>query len=271
MVVHTIHGLAFHPYQNKLVNSFYILVEKAAGKRTDAFISVADTMTEKARAAGIGLNKSWTTAYSAIEEEMFLTPPSDEQIHSFRRKYNIPLDAFVIVKIARIFDLKGHEYVIRSAQTLARAYPNVIWLFVGDGLLTEQRKKEILQAGLQERFRFTGLLPPSEIPLAIHASNMLVHCSLREGLARVLPQALLCGKPVVSFNIDGAPEVVNPDTGFLVEPENTQQLIYASRMLIENRNLCLRMGKQGRESVIRKFAPDTMVNTIEGVYQKLMK
>lgn len=271
MVVHTIHGLPFHPYQNEMVNSFYILVEKAAGKRTDAFISVADTMTEKAQAAGIGLNKSWTTAYSAIEEEMFLTPPSDEQIHSFRRKYNIPLDAFVIVKIARIFDLKGHEYVIRSAQTLARAYPNVIWLFVGDGLLTEQRKKEILQAGLQERFRFTGLLPPSEIPLAIHASNMLVHCSLREGLARVLPQALLCGKPVVSFNIDGAPEVVNPDTGFLVEPENTQQLIYASRMLIENRNLCLRMGKQGRESVIRKFAPDTMVNTIEGVYQKLMK
>jgi glycosyltransferase involved in cell wall biosynthesis len=271
LVIHTVHGLAFHPYQNGMVNSFYILAEKAAGKRTDAFLSVADTMTEKARAAGIGLGKPWVTAYSAIEEEAFLNPPAGGQISAFRRKYNIPPDAFVIVKIARLFDLKGHEFVIRSAKTLAKAHPNVIWLFVGDGLLTEQRKKEIREAGLENRFRFTGLLPPSEIPLAIHASDMLVHCSLREGLARVLPQAMLCGKPVVSFNIDGACEVVNPATGFLIDPENVQQLIYACRKLIEDPNLCFRLGKQGKESVIQKFAPDTMVDTIEDVYQMLMK
>jgi glycosyltransferase involved in cell wall biosynthesis len=270
-VVHTVHGLAFHPYQGGLTNGFYIMAEKAAGKRTDAFLSVADTMTEKARAVGIGLGKPWVTAYSAIEEEAFLNPPTGGQILAFRRKYTIPPDAFVIVKIARIFELKGHEYVIQSARTLAGTHPNVIWLFVGDGLLTEQRKNQIREAGLENRFRFTGLLPPSEIPLAIHASDMLVHCSLREGLARVLPQAMLCGKPVVSFNIDGACEVVNPATGFLIDPENTQQLIYACRKLIEDPNLCFRLGRQGKESVMQKFAPDTMVDTIEGVYQMLMK
>jgi glycosyltransferase involved in cell wall biosynthesis len=82
---------------------------------------------------------------------------------------------------------------------------------------------------------------------------------------------MLCGKPVVSFNIDGACEVVNPATGFLIDPENTQQLIYACRKLIEDPNLCFRLGRQGKESVMQKFAPDTMVDTIEGVYQMLMK
>lgn len=269
LVVHTVHGLAFHPYQSELLNHFYILAEKAAGKRTDGFLSVADTMTEKARAAGIGLGKPWVTAYSAIEEEPYLNPPTGQQILAFRKKYNLHPDAFVIVKIARIFELKGHEYVIRSAKTLAKAHPNVIWLFVGDGRLTEQRKKEIREAGLEDRFRFTGLLPPSEIPLALHASDLLVHCSLREGLARVLPQAMLCGKPVISFNIDGACEVVNPSTGFLIDPENTQQLIYACRKLIENPTLCFRLGQEGKKSVTEKFAPDTMVNTIENLYHLL--
>lgn len=271
LIFHTVHGLAFHPYQSGMLNRFYILAEKAAGKRTDGFLSVADIMTEKARAAGIGMSKPWVTAYSAIEEEPYLEPPSGEKILAFRRKYNIPEQAFVIMKIARIFELKGHEFVIHSAKTLARSHPNVIWLFVGDGVLTEQRKQEIKQAGLESRFRFTGLLPPSEIPLAIHASDMLVHCSLREGLARVLPQAMLCGKPVVSFDIDGAREVVNPATGFLIEPENVQQLIYACRQLIENPNLCFKLGKQGKDSVKEKFAPDTMVDTIESVYQNLMQ
>ncbi len=268
-VVHTIHGLAFHPYQSRLLNRFYIAVEQAAARRTDAFLTVADAMTAQAKAAGIGPDKPWTTAYSAIEEEQFLNPPSTEAITAFRREHNLPAEAIVIVKIARLFHLKGHEYVIRSAQTLARACPNVYWLFVGDGILTEQRKEEIRRAGLEGRFRFTGLLPPSRIPLAIHASDFLVHCSLREGLARVLPQAMLCGKPVVSFDVDGAREVVNPSTGFLIEPENVPQLIYACRQLIDNPALRFQLGQNARCSVLGKFTPETMVNTIESVYQRL--
>ncbi|MHC4231989.1 MAG: glycosyltransferase, partial [Planctomycetota bacterium] len=61
LAVHTIHGLAFHPYQNPLLSKFYIAVEKAAAQKTDAFVTVADTMTEKAKAVGIGVDKPYTT------------------------------------------------------------------------------------------------------------------------------------------------------------------------------------------------------------------
>ena len=269
MIVHTIHGLAFHKYQNPLLNKFYIAIEKAAGQHTDAFLSVADVMTEKSKAAGIGLDKPYTTAYSAIEEDAFLTPPGPTNVTDFRRKYNIPNEAVVLVKVARLFDLKGHEYVIESARRLAAKHDNCIWLFVGDGSLTEQLKNQIRFAGLEHRFKFTGLLPPKQIPLAIGASDILVHCSLREGLARVLPQAMLCGKPVVSFDIDGAKEVVNDKTGFLIEPENIGQLTNACARLIENSDLRRQLGENGRQSVKEKFAPNTMVDTIESVYQKL--
>lgn len=270
-VIHTIHGLAFHPYQNELINKFYIAVEKSAAKRTDFFISVADAMTSQSLAAGIGRPEQFTTAYSAIEEDDFLKPISENLKRTFRLKYGIKEDAVVLISIARLFMLKGHDYIIESAKTLSGKYKNAVWLFVGDGNLSEYYKNQVHSLGLSDRIKFTGLLPPHQIPLAIQSSDILVHCSLREGLARTLPQAMLCGKPAVSFDVDGAREVVNENTGRLIEPKNVEQLINACAELIENKKLRDILGQQGRKSVKEKFAPKTMVDTIEAVYQKLLE
>lgn len=269
-IVHTIHGLAFHPYLSNRLNRFYIAVEKAAGKRTDAFISVADAMTEKALAAGIGKPEMFTTAYSAIEEEAYLADANEQKIGDFRRKHGISDNAVVLVTIARLAELKGHKYIIESAKRLAQRYPNCMWLFVGNGNRADEIKKQIQMANLRHRVCFTGLIHPTEIPMAIHASNILVHCSLREGLARALPQAMLASKPVISFDIDGAKEVVNENTGRLIKPEDVDGLTKACDELICDKELRCRLGKTARESVVSKFAPETMVETIEKVYRKLI-
>ena len=269
-VVHGIHGLSFHPYQSPLLNRFYIAIEKSAAKRTDFFISVADAMTAQSTAAGIGRPEQYVTAYSAIEEEDFLTPVSPQRREEFRHKYGIAQDAVVLVTIARLFMLKGHEYIIESAKSLSKRFENCAWLFVGDGNLSDHFKKQVRELGLQERIKFTGLLPPSQIPLAIQSSDVLVHCSLREGLARTLPQAMLCAKPAISFDVDGAREVVNENTGRLIEPKNVGQLIDACAELVEDKSLRERLGRNGRESVREQFAPDRMVDTIEAVYRKLL-
>ena len=269
-VVHGIHGLAFHPYQSQILNTFYITVEKSAAKRTDFFISVADAMTDQATAVGIGRPEQYVTAYSAIDEDDFLSPISQQSRLDFRQKYGIAEDAVVLVTIARLFMLKGHEYIVESAKSLAKRFENAVWLFVGDGNLSEHFKKQIRELGLAERFRFTDLLPPSEIPLAIQSSDILVHCSLREGLARALPQAMLCGKPAISFDVDGAREVVNERTGRLIEPKNIGQLVDACAELIENESLRRQLGGNGREFVKEMFSPDRMVDTIEAVYRKLL-
>jgi len=270
-IVHTIHGLAFHPYQNKWLNKFYIAVEKSAAKRTDFFISVADAMTAQATAAGIGYPEQFITAYSAIEEDAFLEPTPQEHRNGFREKYEIPEDAIVLITIARLFMLKGHDYIIESAKELSKRFDNAVWLFVGDGNLSGHFKNQVQQMGLTQKVKFTGLLPPDQIPLAIQSSDILVHCSLREGLARALPQAMLCAKPAVSFDVDGAREVVNESTGRLVEPKNVEQLTLSCAELIEHKDLRDRLGKAGREFAKEKFAPEKMVDTIEALYRKLLE
>ena len=268
-VVHTIHGLAFHPYQRRWLNHFYIAAEKATARRTDSFISVADAMTEQALAAGIGRPDQYVTAYSAIEEDDFLRPVGDQRRREFRLEHGIGEDAVVLVTIARLFTLKGHEYIIESAKELAARFQNAVWLFVGDGILSAQYRQQVERLGLAGRFRFTGLLPPGEIPLAIQSSDILVHCSLREGLARALPQGMLCGKPVASLDVDGAREVVNENTGRLIEPKNIGQLTEACAELLADESLRRRLGERARESVKEKFAPGRMVDMIEEVYRKL--
>ena len=269
-VVHTIHGLAFHPYQGEMLNKFYITVEKAAAKRTDFLISVADAMTEQALAVGIGKEGQFCTAYSAIDEDDFLKEIPQQEKTEFRRKYGIADDAVVLVCIARLFMLKGHDYIIESAKELTNKYPKAVWLFVGDGNLLDTYKAQVRSLGLEEKVKFTGLLAPGKIPLAIQSSDILVHCSLREGLARTLPQAMLCGRCAISFDVDGAREAVNQNTGRLLEPKNVEQLTNACAELIEDKDLRDRLGAAGREFVKEKFAPDTMVDVIEDVYNKLV-
>ncbi len=76
---------------------------------------------------------------------------------------------------------------------------------------------------------------------------------------------MLAGKPAISFDIDGAKEVVNENTGRLIEPEDVEGLTDACDELIRDKALRERLGTNARQSIVKKFAPDTMVDTIEAV------
>ena len=99
-----------------------------------------------------------------------------------------------------------------------------------------------------------------------------MHTSLREGLARVLPQALAMGKPCVSFDIDGAPEVVIPHkTGYLVNPNDSVGLADAVSRLLGDPRLRTQMGEAGRLHVDPAFRAETMVRQIAEIYEMLIE
>ena len=266
-IIHTIHGLAFHPYQSGVLNRLYIAVERKAAQQTDAFISDAQAMTEKSLAAGIGRPEQYTKVFSGLEMDPFLNVPTQEEIAALRKELHIPSDAVVIATVARLFHLKGHEYIINAAREIVKEHKNVVWLFIGDGKLRNQLEQQIAGYNLTEHFRFTGLVRPERVAPLLHASDILVHCSLREGLARALPQALLCGKPVISFDVDGAREVIRDDqTGYLIAPRDIETLTQVQTKLIADVDLRNRLGQNGREFCRVEFDHERMVDRIERVY-----
>ena len=266
LIVHSVHGLSFHDYQSRLLNWFYIALEKAAAAKTDYFITVADAMTEKSLAAGIGSPEQYTTVYSAIDQPGFYERLPKSETESFRQKYDISPRSVVLITVARLFELKGHDYIISSAVELAERFPEAVWIFAGDGSLSGEYKQRVRDLGIHNKVRFTSLLPPEQIPLAIQSSDILVHCSLREGLARAIPQAMLCGKPVVAFDLDGSGEVVNSETGRLVEPGNIAELCRACSELIKDKQLRETLGASAERHLADKFRPEVMVDNIERIY-----
>jgi glycosyltransferase involved in cell wall biosynthesis len=94
-----------------------------------------------------------------------------------------------------------------------------------------------------------------------------VHTSYREGLARALPQALISGKPVISYDIDGAREVViNDETGYLVAPGDEAQLAARISQLVLNPQRRHRQGSAGRSRFTDQFRHQTMTNEIRHLY-----
>jgi len=264
-VVHTVHGLPFHPYQSRWRHRLYVALERRAAGRSDALISVADAMTQQALAAGVGRPEQYTTIYSGMEVEPFLSRPPEAD--AFRAAMKLPAGAVLVTQVSRLAELKGHEFLLAAAERLDDDH--VHFCFVGDGAWRRRIEAQIAEAKLASRFRLTGLVDPEQIPPALHASDIVVHCSLREGLARALPQAMLAGKPVVSFDVDGAREVVDSETGILLPPRDVAGLHLAIETLAGSRELRDRLGAAGRERCRERFDHRRMVARIEEVYEGL--
>jgi len=220
-------------------------------------------------AAGVARREKFTTVYSGMEIAPFLA--ADDQRDAMRRELGFTPDQVVVGKIARLFHLKGHTFVIQAARRVIAQCPNTHFLFVGDGILRRDLERQIRRAGISDRFRFTGLVDPARIAPLIGAMDLLVHTSLREGLARTLPQALIAGKPVISFDVDGAREVVLPDqTGFLVPPGRVELLADAIVALARDPALRRRLGHAGRERFAHQFRHDVMTRRLRALYAQLL-
>ncbi|NQU23887.1 MAG: glycosyltransferase family 4 protein [Candidatus Nealsonbacteria bacterium] len=268
-VIHTVHGAPFHPYQGRAARAAFQALERWAARRCHAMVSVADAMTERMVEAGVAPAQMFTTVLSGMEVEPFLE--ANRHRDRVRRELGYRAEHVVIGKIARMFHLKGHEYVIRAAEQLVRRNTNVRFLFVGDGILRRRLCRQIAAAGLKDHFRLVGLAPPERIPELIATMDIVVHASLREGLARVLPQALIAGRPVVSYDVDGAREVVIPNTtGILLPPMSTTEMADALDRLAGDRALRDQLGSEGRRRCAGPFQHELMTSHLRELYRSII-
>ena len=269
IIIHTIHGLPFHPYETGLNNLLYKRLERWTARWSDKIITVADAMRGQAVAAGVAAPEKFVTIYSGMEVDTFLA--ADQRREAARRALGIAADEVVIGKIARLFELKGHEYVIAAAPKILHEFPKARFLFVGDGILRQKLQEQAARLGVAERIIFAGLVHPSRIPEMLGAMDLVVHASLREGLARVLPQALLAGRPVVSYDIDGAREVVRDGvTGYLVKPQAVDELADAVLKMLRDPAKARAMAMKGRELFANPFRAEIMVKRISALYRELL-
>ena len=265
VIVHTIHGLAFTASTSKLVNTAYRLAEKWTAPITTKIVCVADAMRDQSLAGGVGKNEQYVTVYSGMKTAPFLNPPVGRA--EVRRQLGLANEHIAVGTIARLFHLKGHDDLLDAAPALCAKFPNLRFLWIGDGLLRGEFERRIAAMRLADRFILTGLVPPAKVPELTNAMDILVHPSRREGLARALPQGSLARCPVIAYDIDGNREgVIDGKTGFVVPPFDTARLSHWLEVLLGDAELRREMGEAGRSFALARFDSEVMVEALERVY-----
>ena len=264
MVVHTIHGLAFGPYDSFLKNQLYIRAERYAAERCDRIYSVAQAMIDQCLAVNIGRPEQFKVVYSGMELDRFLSAKPDPAL---RAELGIPENRPVVGAVARLFPRKGYEDFFPVAARVVQACPDTCFLIMGDGPMRSEYEKTVADLGLKNQVFFAGLVSPDRIAEYIALTDLVAHFSLKEGLPRVAVQALAEGKPVVAYPLDGTPEVVlDGRSGFLTPPGDHEAAAAAVVSLLKQQEKRQAFGEFGRNLVRDKFPWRKMSDFLIGDY-----
>lgn len=270
VIVHTIHGMPFHPYQSRILNELYIRLERWGAHRCHAIVSVGDSMTRQALAQHIGRPSQFVTIRSPIDTRPYLEAPLRRA--ELRARFGWDDSVVVLGTVSRLAQLKGHDDLLDACDELLRASADkkLALLWVGDGWWRDRLEERIRLMGLTERVALTGLVDPREIPAWISAMDVVVHPSYREGVPRSVVQGLLCGKPVIAYDIDGAGEVIeHGKSGLLVAPGDKVALREAIDKLTRDPPMRASMGDHGRSVVSGQFDCRMIGTQLLDLYTKL--
>lgn len=165
-----------------------------------------------------------------------------------------------IVCVASLEEVKGHRFLIDACQLLRERGVVFECTLIGDGPERQALAEQIDRLGLADRIRLAGGLTRPAVIAHLEAADIAVLAShptasgKREGIPVALMEAMAAELPVVSTAISGIPELVeNGVSGLLVPSGRPDALAAAIERLAADAELRRRMGREGRQAVLREF------------------
>jgi colanic acid biosynthesis glycosyl transferase WcaI len=182
---------------------------------------------------------------------------------------------FVVSYIGTIGMAHGLDTIIESAERLRRSDPEIVFLVLGEGtekvsVMARARERKL------ENVRFLEQQPREKIPAYICASDVcLVLLKKADLFKTVIPTKMLefmsCARPVI-LGVDGQARAILEEArgGLVIEPENSDALVSAIRLLAANPEMAADLGRNGREYIVRKFSRRETADKYIRVLERLL-
>ena len=141
----------------------------------------------------------------------------------FRDKLGIPLDRPTLVHVGRIAHEKNIDFLLRMFARVVKQKPETMLVVAGEGPALEHCKSYVDSLKVSANVRFVGYLSRDrELPDCYTAGDLFVFSSKTETQGLVLLEAMACGTPVVSTAYMGTADIVKPERGARVAPDDEE-------------------------------------------------
>lgn len=208
--------------------------------------------------------------YDAIETDKWVPTQDDTARRTLRRQWGWDDDAVVCVTVANLRPDKGIQFLIDAVPTVLSAVPRARFLLVGADEMNGELRRRCEMLGLSGIVAFAGF--QDDIKPIYEACDAAVLPSLREGLPICLIEAMCMELAVVATHVSGIPELVENDvSGLLVAPRDVAALAQSLITVLSDLELRSRMGRAGRERVLKTFRIERMVEELTSYYERQAK
>jgi glycosyltransferase involved in cell wall biosynthesis len=183
----------------------------------------------------------------------------------FRRTYNIPEKAPVILQVSWLIPEKGLEDFLQAARLVLNQYPDARFVIAGEGHDRAKLEKLAAELGIAKSVIWTGFLEnPTQSGLYDAADIVCQLSRWEEAFGYVIAEGMSFAKPVVATSVGGIPEVVTDEkTGLLTPRRDPQNAAAHICRLLADPALRRRLGEAGYRMVQEKF------NVVERVHELL--
>lgn len=184
-------------------------------------------------------------------------------------KKSSPDRPFIIGNAGRLSPQKAQHHLIELAEQLKARGVSFTIRVAGDGELRDDLAAKTQEKNLQGVVHWEGFV--SDIKNFLNTIDIFILTSHWEGFGYVLIEAMLCGLPVIAFNISSNPEIVKDgETGYLIPPYDIVKLTEAVEGLRMNPAKALKMGQNGRNRALKLFDFQKSLDKLETILQTAM-
>jgi glycosyltransferase involved in cell wall biosynthesis len=181
------------------------------------------------------------------------------------------MDQMVVVMISRLLKDKGVLEYVAAAKMLKDLGSQARFLLVGD---SDEGNPAFIDKFLLEQWQSEGIIEllgfREDVAQLIEQANLVVLPSYREGLPKVLVEAAACGRAVITTDVPGCRDAIEPyQTGILVPVRDSHALAQAMKELIDDSNYRQQLGKAGRVLAEREFAIERIIAAHLRIYHEL--
>ncbi len=190
----------------------------------------------------------------------------DNKVKELRQRLGIKEDQIVVMHVANIKPVKGHEYLIRAFANVVKEKKEAQLVLIGEDLLEGAMQSLAEELGIENYVHFLG--KRKDVSELLTVSDICTLPSMSEGLSNAVMEYMLAGKPVVATNVGGNPELVLDErNGFLVEKKNAGQLSSALLKLVNDAELRVNMGKNGYQYIAQSFSITKMIEEYSRLFE----